>query len=126
MPSTSIYAPKNATSNSTVNIAGTGAGTFATVSEMDIGTCPLHTASAVNYLLAPSKLALADGAMSFLLYGNHFRLPDKLTGRELRVAVYDLSGKFLCTAPVRDGIAYLGKTGSTPTGVYCIKVTALK
>jgi hypothetical protein len=93
---------------------------------MNIGTCPLHTTSAVNNQIAPSKLALGTGAMSFLLYGNRFRLPDKFAGRELRVAVYDLSGKFLCIAPVRNGIAYLGKTGSTPAGVRCIKVTALK
>ena len=111
---------------STVNVAGTGAGTFATVSEMNIGTCPLHTASAVNNRVAPSKLALADGAMSFLLYGNRFRVPDIFAGMDLRVAVYDLSGKFLFSAPVRNGIAYMGKTGTMPAGVHCIKVTALK
>jgi alpha-L-fucosidase len=105
----------------TVNAAGTGAATYATVSEMDVGRCPLHGGTLVSVKSGHTQITMQPLEMAALFSGDHFTIPKAFAEKKLTVSVYDLKGKLLATVATKNGEVDL-QGSRLSAGAHIIKV----
>jgi alpha-L-fucosidase len=111
----------------TVNAAGTGTGTFATVSEMDVGRCPLHDGTQVAEKARSTRINTHSFETAALFTGNRFAIHKTFAGKKVVVSVYDLNGKLLATLSSTTGAIDLrGSRLFAAAGARIVRVNPLQ
>lgn len=106
----------------TINMFATGPETFATVNEMNVGRCPLHDSVKTSVLARAGASMAAGRELTFRMNGGRFVFSADLAAGITTAAVYDLSGRFLMQAEVRNEVLDITKTAGAGSGLYIVKV----
>ena len=99
-------------------------GSDAVASEVDCGVVPSTTVFSSSE--ARQRSIAPSARTTFRMTGDRLVLPAEYSGRMVAVAVYNLSGKLLQKATIRNGIVSMKKGGATPNAVHVVTVDRMR